>query len=82
MHDRQAAVLAGFTALEAKVLRHGRAMAGLGARASADLGEVADVAGIELAAELTAGMPRSKAPGGAGCAAPPGRRRYRGAGDG
>ena len=47
------AALAGFTALEAKVVRLRRAMAGVELQQLSALGELADVAGVELAAELT-----------------------------
>lgn len=53
VHDRQAAALAGFGALDAKVLRLRRATAAVELERLAALGELADVAGVELAAELT-----------------------------
>ena len=78
MHDRQAAALAGFTALEAKVLRLRRAMAGVELEQLAALGELADVAGVELAAELT-GVSTSKAREALAARRRQERRGYRGA---
>ena len=53
VYDRQAAALARFAALEAKAAKLRRAMAGVELEQLAALGELADVAGAELAAELT-----------------------------
>ena len=53
MHDRQAAALASFAALEAKAARLNRALASVEVEQVAALGELAHVAAVELAAELT-----------------------------
>ena len=53
MHDRQAAALAAVAALEARAVKAHRALAELEAEQTGALGELAAVAGVELAAELT-----------------------------
>jgi hypothetical protein len=53
VHDRQVRTLAGFVALEAKAARLRAALGVLEAEQRAVLGELAGVAGVELAAQLT-----------------------------
>ena len=53
MHDRQPAALAAVAALEARAVKAHRALAELEAEQTGALGELAAVAGVELAAELT-----------------------------
>ena len=59
VHDRQAAALAAFVSIEARTLKAQQALAKLEAERTGDLGELADVAGVQLAAEVT-GMAASK----------------------
>jgi hypothetical protein len=53
VQDRQVRTLAGFVALEAKSARMRAALGVLEGEQRAALGELADVAGVELAAQLT-----------------------------
>jgi hypothetical protein len=53
VQDRQVRTLAGFVALEANGLRLRAALGMLEAEQRVALGELADVAGVELAAQLT-----------------------------